>query len=170
MESSNESWNWPGSPAALAASAEPPGHGAAPAWTGAQRRHLEPLALKRLLHILWAHWECQTTAWGVQSLPQPRYSLSNWLRDEYYFSIKVLHLPPDRIPGLLCAQSYHRAEFLRWNLQLSPQCHLLCDITKLTLEILTLENHCDGCLPFSDTTILQLQYKPNHRDSHLDAK
>lgn len=66
---------------------------AAPAWTGAQHRHLQPLTLRRCLHILCAHWECPTTAWGVKSLPQTRYSLFNWLRDEYYFSIKLLYLP-----------------------------------------------------------------------------
>lgn len=92
---------------------------------------------ERCLHILWAHWECQTTAWCVQSLPQPRYSLFNWLIDEYYFSMKVLHLSPNRIPGLLpCTELLPCQSILRCNLQLSPQCHLVCDITKQTLEIL----------------------------------
>lgn len=36
----------------------------------------------------------------------------------------------------LCSELLPRQWFLRCNLQLSPQCHLVYDVTKLTLEIL----------------------------------
>lgn len=107
-----------------------------PAWVGAQHRHLEPLSLKRCLHILWAHWECQTTAWGVKSLPQPRYSLLTDLQMSI-FQYKIATSTPKQHPRTtLCSELWLCQSFLRCNPQLSPQSHSACDITKPTLEVL----------------------------------